>query len=411
MNAPTPTIKRFVYQQARDVVIELIRRENLKPGDRLPSERELAKRLGLNHQTIRRSLAELVTENVIDRQVGAGTFLRTVPAAVGTGVAGVQRSGEGVAGRSRVRDESVIGVLVVSKQGSFMPEMLNHLQAEARRRRLELDVRVVDGLDDSAMQQAMAMSDRGCGSLIIATLPDRPVIADVSKLISAVPMPVTLATSLAGLEACCYETPDVYGTADYLAIEMVCDYLRGLGYGKIAFFGPDSRHALLLKDRVFAYTQYMSLQGFGTYVGLAGVEATDVDRIVKNWVGLAGDLAVICYDDDVAIRLMTSCHKQNLRIPEDIAIIGFNNSVMGVSADPPLSTVQFDYAYVAGAMLDHALSRVRGQLVQSHGGARETLVVRESCGGRRRAGANLQAVIDAAQSCWNRSEDASNAAK
>jgi DNA-binding LacI/PurR family transcriptional regulator len=402
----TTTIKRFVYQQARDVVIDLIRQEKLKPGDRLPSERELARRLGLNHQTVRRGLAALVTENVIDRQVGAGTFVRTVPAAL---VANESADASGGASRGRVRNENLVGVLVLPKPGSFAVEMLNHLQAEARRRRLQLDIRVVEALDDSAMQQAVAMTDRDCGSLIVPMLPDRPVMAEITKLIASLPVSVTLAMSLPGLESCCYEVPDVFGTADYLAVEMVCSYLCGLGYGKIAFFGPDSRHTQLLKDRVFAYTQYMSQQGMGTYVGLAAIEAGDVDRIVKGWIPLAGDLAVICYDDDAAIRLMTSCHKHNLRIPEDIAVIGFNNSPMGMSADPPLSTVQFDYAYVAGAMLDHAVAHARGQLVQSRGGAREALVIRESCGGRRRAGANLPTIIERAQACWNRPEASSDA--
>jgi len=62
-------------QRAASHVRELIRRRRLQGGDPLPSERELAEELRMGHVTVRRGLAALVAEGLIERQVGVGTFV------------------------------------------------------------------------------------------------------------------------------------------------------------------------------------------------------------------------------------------------------------------------------------------------------------------------------------------------
>jgi GntR family transcriptional repressor for pyruvate dehydrogenase complex len=63
-------------------VYELIKRDELKPGDRLPPERELAKQLGISRPSLRAGLSSLISMGVLQSRQGAGTFLVDGPPAL-----------------------------------------------------------------------------------------------------------------------------------------------------------------------------------------------------------------------------------------------------------------------------------------------------------------------------------------
>jgi DNA-binding LacI/PurR family transcriptional regulator len=52
--------------------------------------------------------------------------------------------------------------------------------------------------------------------------------------------------------------------------------------------------------------------------------------------------AVFCYNDSTALTAMKVCLGEGLRIPQDIAIVGFDDIAASASAIPPLSTVRVD---------------------------------------------------------------------
>lgn len=63
-------------------VYELIKRDELKPGDRLPPERELAKQLGISRPSLRAGLSSLISMGVLKSRQGAGTFIVDGPPAL-----------------------------------------------------------------------------------------------------------------------------------------------------------------------------------------------------------------------------------------------------------------------------------------------------------------------------------------
>jgi DNA-binding FadR family transcriptional regulator len=59
-------------------ILDLIRERNLHPGDRLPSERDLAERLGIGRNALRESIAGLITLRVLEAKPNSGLYLRRV---------------------------------------------------------------------------------------------------------------------------------------------------------------------------------------------------------------------------------------------------------------------------------------------------------------------------------------------
>jgi len=63
------------YHQIKEAVKSLIARGSLKPGDRLLTEFGLSEQLGVSRLVVHRAFRELVTEGLLIRQRGKGTFV------------------------------------------------------------------------------------------------------------------------------------------------------------------------------------------------------------------------------------------------------------------------------------------------------------------------------------------------
>jgi GntR family transcriptional regulator len=66
-----------VYRQVIDQIKYYIASGTLKPGDQLPSVRELAQRLTINPTTVVKAYSELEHEQVIEIRHGKGAFVAT----------------------------------------------------------------------------------------------------------------------------------------------------------------------------------------------------------------------------------------------------------------------------------------------------------------------------------------------
>ena len=64
-----------LYQQIVEQIRRLVALGALKPGDRLPSVRELAVRTRVNRNTAARAIQQLEIDGVVRTRVGQGTFV------------------------------------------------------------------------------------------------------------------------------------------------------------------------------------------------------------------------------------------------------------------------------------------------------------------------------------------------
>ena len=64
------------YIAITDALSDSIRRGDIKPGERLPTHRDLADRLGVTVATITRAYKEAISRGLISGEVGRGSFVR-----------------------------------------------------------------------------------------------------------------------------------------------------------------------------------------------------------------------------------------------------------------------------------------------------------------------------------------------
>ncbi|KAB2919242.1 MAG: GntR family transcriptional regulator [Hyphomicrobiaceae bacterium] len=77
MNEDSKFQVRPLYLQVRDAVLERIKDGKLRPGGLLPSELDLHRELGVSLGTLRKALGVLENEQLIVREPGRGTFVRS----------------------------------------------------------------------------------------------------------------------------------------------------------------------------------------------------------------------------------------------------------------------------------------------------------------------------------------------
>ena len=113
-----------VYLQLREQVLHAISRGALKPGDQLPTVREVAVDLSINPNTVNRAYAELERDGYLTSRRGRGTFIAEPPTAL-KGAATRHDRLDDIAGRA------------LAECGSFgftAEELIDALQRVAARR-------------------------------------------------------------------------------------------------------------------------------------------------------------------------------------------------------------------------------------------------------------------------------------
>lgn len=74
--------------------------------------------------------------------------------------------------------------------------------------------------------------------------------------------------------------------------------------------------------------------------------------------------AAVCCNDETAIGVYLAAEELNIRIPEDIAIIGCDNTEYSRIIKPSLSTINFDDSYAARSIVELLIDRIERKASQ-----------------------------------------------
>jgi len=90
--------------------------------------------------------------------------------------------------------------------------------------------------------------------------------------------------------------------------------------------------------------------------------------------------------DTVAIGVLRAAREHGLRIPEDLAIVGFDDIPMAVSVNPPLTTIRLPVYGIGWAAADLLISMItNGQNRDTNILLDTELIIHGSCGAKTRS--------------------------
>jgi LacI family transcriptional regulator len=94
--------------------------------------------------------------------------------------------------------------------------------------------------------------------------------------------------------------------------------------------------------------------------------------------------ALFCYNDMMAVGVLVACRQLGLKIPRDVALVGFDDVAMASLVEPALTTVRVDQYELGRQASQLLLERLSGQAnPRDFVTFPVELVVRDSCGSKR----------------------------
>lgn len=171
-----------------------------------------------------------------------------------------------------------------------------------------------------------------------------------------------------------------------LSVRKSIAHLMTLGHERIAFIGGSSSiRSSSVREQAF----YAEMERLGKEVYRTGTESGFTPRdgemcVAKLFASLPEGkrpTALIAINDLVALGALRELHRLNLRVPEDVALIGCDNQFFTPYLTPPLTTVDLHPADHGKNAVSELINAISGGNVYSFSQIREcSLIVRESCG-------------------------------
>ncbi|MCI6040690.1 MAG: LacI family transcriptional regulator [Clostridiales bacterium] len=149
--------------------------------------------------------------------------------------------------------------------------------------------------------------------------------------------------------------------------EMGVAHLLEHGYRRVAYLGGQGRTGFS-KRRVKGYEKALEKQDplvFPTDGTVEGAERTALEAL-----GAAGRPdAFLCNDNLTAFGLLKATRTMNLRVPQDVGIVTFDNYPLAEYTDPPLTAVDVDTA-----LLGEQAARLLFQHIDHHTPSQQVLL-------------------------------------
>jgi len=281
------------------------------------------------------------------------------------------------AARSLITSKTnTIGVLLPDLHGEFFSEMIRGMDQAAKKRGYQLLVSSSHDARDEMEAALRAMRGRVDG--LIAMSPH----LDAASLMANVPatLPVVLLNCAVNGEG--YDALTIENRRGAYAMVR---HLLGLGHRAIAIITGASGN----------YDAAERLRGYRKAMRAAGVEVPNEWELPGDFTEASGyraigallalaprPTAVFAANDSMAIGAMSALREAGLRVPEDVAVVGFDDVPMARYMSPPLTSVHVAIAELGARAVEKLLQAMdeKHDHERHHQRFATTLVIRQSCG-------------------------------
>lgn len=349
------------YEEIADCIMEEVRAGTLQPGEKIYSENELVAMFGVSRQTARHAVSVLEQRGIVRRKRGSGTYI--------SGGEKTDRSGRTMR----------IAIMTTYVDEYIFPSMLKEMEGRLSRAGYALQIAFTHNTVEKERMILKGFLKEGTVDGIIAEptksgLPNPNL--EIYRELERKNIPVLFLNSS-------YPELDAVHVSldDYLAGKMVTEHLLQCGHRKIAgIFKSDDGQG---HKRYAGYMDALMEQEIkvkGTRIAWFDTcELKEMKEDAARYLRrISNCTACVCYNDEVASQLVGICKEAGIRIPEDLSIVGIDNSDLAGRCEIPLTSARNPVKELAGIAAARMLEMLQGSCGEESVELKPELVIRKS---------------------------------
>lgn len=339
-----------------------------RPGQKLPSEAALVNKSGTSRITVGRALRELQSIGLIRRVAGSGSYARELEADQRPHLFGLLIPD---LGETEIFEPICQGI-ANAPESTEHALLWGHCDPNANK-------------SVQAWRLCQQYIAKGVSGVFFAPLEFEADSERVNKRIlqalkhESIPVVLLDRRGTTTLER---NRPDLVGINNRQAAYVATTHLIALGCTHIGFLGYHGA-ATTIAERQSGYTDALRAHGLKPVVD-SSIEASTSKGDSLHWSGrhkIRSLYAFVCVNDRIAGQLMHLFVHRNIRVPEDIRLVGIDDAPYAGLLPVPLTTVRQPTRAIGEAALSAMLHRIQTPSLPP----REVLldgelIVRASCG-------------------------------
>jgi DNA-binding LacI/PurR family transcriptional regulator len=333
------TDKVSLYIQVANDIKEYIPSHALAAGDRLPSIQELCTLFSVSHATVRAALNLLTQEGVVESRPRQGIFVSQAKVA-----------------RNSAQRENVIALLLSGDECAYEAGIIRGVMEQSLKGGYQVIVASNNSDVQIEAQQLEELSQQVSGVIVFPTHASGNYASYARLLEQGIPW-VFIDRGVTGLAASLVATDNEYG--GYLATR----HLLEKGYRNI--YAISGKPVSSIQERIQGVRRAFKEWGLPYspdrvrssphYVHTVGYQLTqEILRERHN----DEPLAIFVLDETLALPCYAALKEANRRIPEDVAVISYDD-MNARFFDPPLSSIRQDPHRMGGEATKMLIDLIR----------------------------------------------------
>ena len=308
------------YQEIADWLKENIRKGTFKSGEKLISEPSLCEKFGISRHTARAAISILEQEGYVVRKQGSGTYVNHFISD---------------AGRKK------IGLLMTYADDYIFPTIISSIEEVLSEKGHSMSLRLTQNKVEHERSQLLAFLSDDINGLIVEPVKSAipSINLDIFKEFAARGIPVIFINSYYSRLDCNYIINDDVEGARLATRNLVENGHKNIG----GIFKHDDlqggyRYKGFAKE---LYEQNLKLHEnhiiwFSTETLDSLFSANQVKLLLDRLAGISG---IVCYNDEVAVKLIQAFTRVGLHIPQDLSVVSFDNSNLSRVSSVHLTSV------------------------------------------------------------------------